>query len=73
MIELSIIISVAIVAGSVFAGFKMWLDRLHPPHQPDPDGKELLERLEAHEKQVKKDIDALAGRIAFREKGRLRE
>jgi len=56
-----------------FVGFKLWLDRVHPAKKPDPTGKELLERLEAHERAVTKQIEALAGRIGFKERPRLRE
>ena len=67
------LIAIGIPCITFWFAFKTWLDRMHPPHKPDPSGKELLESLEKHKSDVKKEIDALAGRIAFREKPRLRE
>lgn len=70
---MELIVSTAIVCGSVFAAFKLWLDRLHPQRQPDPSGAELLEALEAHKEAVKKDIEALHGKITVRQQTRMRE
>lgn len=73
MEALSALIWVTVPCITAFAVFKVWLDRLHPEHKPDPNGKELLEALEAHKKELKKEVEALAGRIAFKERPRLRE
>lgn len=58
---------------TVWLIFRTWIDRIHPEKKPDPTGAELLEVLEIFKQQTKKEIDALSGRIAFREKPRLRE
>ena len=74
MIEvITVLVGVSVPCAAALYGFKLWLDRIHPEHKPDPSGKELLEALETHKKELKKEVDALAGRIAFKERPRLRE
>ena len=72
MSELVSLIAVAIPCVTAFLGFKLWLDRMHPAKQPDPSGADLLLALEEHKVEVKRELDAMNGRITFASKPQLR-
>lgn len=72
MSEFLSLLAVAVPCGTAFMAFKLWLDRTHPKVQPDPSGAELLQALDEHKAEVKKELEALAGRITFATKPQLR-
>lgn len=67
------LIWVAVPCAFAAGMFNLWLDRIHPKHKPDPSGKELLDALEIHRLETNKALEALSGRITFKERQRLRE
>ena len=62
-----------IPCATVFAGFKLWLDRMHPQKKPDPSGAELLEALTAHKAEMERQVAVLHGKLTVKQATRLRE
>jgi hypothetical protein len=46
--------------------YLLTLDRFKPEHIPDPGATQLLQALEEHKEEVKKDLDNMRGKLEIR-------